>query len=237
MKKRCLLLLAALLAVGLFTGCCMRHEWMRADCTDPKTCIRCDKTEGGPLGHTWQEATCTRSQVCGSCGVEQGSALGHSWLEADCTQPKRCQVCSHTEGAALGHVMDTGVISGELITGICTVCGQSASQQIDWSTVPQRLVTGRWEGILLTDGTNTVDAPEETYLEMDADGTCVTLLAGDEYTGTWEFYIHDTTDPDNPCLRYDAKIDGDDFQIFLFDEDMTFLYLSREGVVVIYQKA
>lgn len=235
MKRLLAIFLAITLAAGMLAGCCMRHEWMRADCESPKTCLRCGKTEGEPLGHIWQEGDCTHARRCEVCGVEQGEAPGHSWLEADCVEPRRCQVCDAREGKPLGHRVDSGTISGETITGTCGICGLEADAVIDWAVFPQALMEGRWEGMLLTDGENTVDAPEGTYLEMYADGTCLTVLAGEEYGGNWRFDYHDTTD-ENPCLWYRAVLDGDDFRILIFDSDLTHLYLSRDGIIVIYQK-
>jgi hypothetical protein len=39
-----------------------RHQWIEADCTHPKTCSVCGKTEGEPLGHQFEDNICT---VCG----------------------------------------------------------------------------------------------------------------------------------------------------------------------------
>lgn len=38
------------------------HRWIEADCTTPKTCAVCGKTEGEPEGHRYVENVCT---VCG----------------------------------------------------------------------------------------------------------------------------------------------------------------------------
>ena len=37
------------------------HEWTDATCGTPKTCTKCDLTEGEALGHSWQEADCVTS--------------------------------------------------------------------------------------------------------------------------------------------------------------------------------
>ncbi len=39
------------------------HVWAEADCTHPRTCTVCGKTEGEPLGHTFVDNVCT---VCGA---------------------------------------------------------------------------------------------------------------------------------------------------------------------------
>lgn len=79
------------------------HHTSGATCIEPKTCSRCGKTWGEPLGHTWQAATCTEPRTCTVCGVTDGSANGHSWQAATCTEPKTCTVCGMTDGEAAGH--------------------------------------------------------------------------------------------------------------------------------------
>ncbi|MBE6908098.1 MAG: hypothetical protein E7474_00615 [Ruminococcaceae bacterium] len=41
------------------------HKWQAADCTTPKTCTVCGKTEGEALGHDFVDNVCTR---CGEIG-------------------------------------------------------------------------------------------------------------------------------------------------------------------------
>lgn len=44
------------------------HEWLDADCTTPKTCKICGKTEGKALGHSYRNGVCT---VCGEKEPEE----------------------------------------------------------------------------------------------------------------------------------------------------------------------
>ncbi len=97
------MLVVGFLLMVLCSGCCLRHEWIEATCTYPRTCIKCEKTEGDVLEHTWKEATCTKPETCAVCGATQGSSLGHTWKEATCTEPETCEVCGATQGGALGH--------------------------------------------------------------------------------------------------------------------------------------
>ena len=60
------------------------HIWKKATCESPKTCTKCEATEGSALGHSWKEATCETPKTCTVCGKTEGSALGHSWKEATC---------------------------------------------------------------------------------------------------------------------------------------------------------
>lgn len=97
MRKIMILLLAAVCLVSM-TGCICFHDWVEADCVNPKTCLSCEKTEGEPLGHSWQEATCEAPKTCATCGETEGEALGHDWQEATTEAPKTCSRCALTEG-------------------------------------------------------------------------------------------------------------------------------------------
>ena len=122
MKKVIALLLALVMLAGLCA--CKRkckHEWQDATCTAPKTCTKCEATEGEALGHLMKDATCTEPKTCSVCGATEGEALGHSWKEATCTSPKYCTVCNIAEGTIPGHQwVDNGKGSKD-----CSVCGEN----------------------------------------------------------------------------------------------------------------
>ena len=103
MKKRIALIVAAVLLLGVLSGCCLSHEWVEADCVNPKTCAKCGVVEGEELGHDYQDANCESPKTCSRCGKEKGDALGHTWTDATCAAPKTCSVCGTTEGEALPH--------------------------------------------------------------------------------------------------------------------------------------
>lgn len=86
MKKVCLVMFS-LIMVLLFSGCCLSHEWVEADCTTPKTCSKCEKTEGESLGHQWKEATCTDPKTCTSCGMTEGETLEHAFGKEEIQNP------------------------------------------------------------------------------------------------------------------------------------------------------
>ena len=44
MKRALSLILTVMLCMSMLAGCCLSHEWVEADCIDPKTCSKCDKT-------------------------------------------------------------------------------------------------------------------------------------------------------------------------------------------------
>ena len=87
------------------------HHVNEATCTNPQTCIRCQKTWGEANGHDWQAATCTEPKTCKVCGVSEGSAIGHVWQAATCTEPKTCRVCGEKEGSTLAHTINDYICS------------------------------------------------------------------------------------------------------------------------------
>ncbi|MBR5712296.1 MAG: hypothetical protein IKX54_01750 [Lachnospiraceae bacterium] len=90
-----------IVCVGILSGCCLKHDWAEATCTEPKHCTKCGKTEGLSLGHTWNEATCTTPMTCSVCGEKSGEPLGHKWLARTIKAPKTCELCGATEGERL----------------------------------------------------------------------------------------------------------------------------------------
>ncbi len=60
------------------------HEWKAATCTAPKTCTKCNATEGSAAGHSWKDATCTAPKTCSVCGTTEGNKGSHTFT-ADCT--------------------------------------------------------------------------------------------------------------------------------------------------------
>lgn len=78
MKKASIYLVYLFSCLVLLTGCC-RHEWLEADCVNPKTCAKCGEIEGAALGHTPGEVCQTTDIVnaqmiteryCEICGAK-----------------------------------------------------------------------------------------------------------------------------------------------------------------------
>ena len=78
MKQQIVLLTVLLLCICLMTGCQCEHDWIDATCTTPKTCSKCNETEGTAPGHVWNDANCTEAKKCSACGLTEGNALGHT---------------------------------------------------------------------------------------------------------------------------------------------------------------
>ncbi len=126
MKKKKALIISAVVTC-LLTGCCMSHEWKEATCTEPKTCTKCDKTEGEALGHTWVEATCSEAKHCSVCGQTEGEPLAHTWVEATCAEAKHCSVCGETEGEPLEHTLTEANYQQ---AATCEVCGETVGEPL-----------------------------------------------------------------------------------------------------------
>lgn len=132
MKKRIICLTLVILLSLILAGCCLSHEWVDATCTAPKTCSKCEKTEGDALGHNWNEATCTTAKTCSVCSLTQGQEKGHIWVEATCTTPKTCITCDTTEGTERGHQTSDWELTSEPANGnpgiktqFCNVCKEA----------------------------------------------------------------------------------------------------------------
>ena len=52
-----------------------KHNWVSADCDTPKTCSKCQATEGDALGHDWIAATTEAPKTCDRCGATEGDKL------------------------------------------------------------------------------------------------------------------------------------------------------------------
>lgn len=112
-RKRTIAVIAAIsiviIAICVFALTYCPHEWTDANCTSPKTCQKCGKTEGEPLGdegHIWESATCTKPKTCSVCGKTEGTALGHKWEDQTYEKPKTCSRCGKTEGKSLKEETD-----------------------------------------------------------------------------------------------------------------------------------
>lgn len=81
--KKILSIAALSLCIFLLSGCQCEHEWVEADCDTPKTCSKCEITEGTSLSHRWRDADCVTAKTCAECGTTEGEPLGHdpgSWI-------------------------------------------------------------------------------------------------------------------------------------------------------------
>ena len=118
--RRLMIIALALVMLLALAGCACEHEWMEADCVNPRICAKCEEVEGTPLGHTWSAATCVDPKICENCAATEGEPKGHEWVEATCTEPNICSVCGETDGEPLGHAW---VDATELAPKTCSACG------------------------------------------------------------------------------------------------------------------
>ncbi len=105
MKKiLCLFLALALLLSLAACGKC-DHDWEKATCNAPKTCVKCGETDGKIAGHKWMDATCDVPKTCADCGKTDGTPLAHIWTDATYEAPKTCTLCGATEGESLSQTL------------------------------------------------------------------------------------------------------------------------------------
>ncbi len=117
-KMKVALLMSAIMLV--LSGCCLKHTWMEATCTEPMICSECGKEKGEENGHTWEDATCTEPRTCTVCQETKGDALGHDLIEATCTEKAKCTRCGAEIGDALGHDFAEATCTEN---ATCTRCG------------------------------------------------------------------------------------------------------------------
>lgn len=146
MKKFAMLLLILACIIGC-TGCFCGHQWIEADCLNPRTCPLCGKTEGQAIGHLMTEATCQAPQTCRLCGLTQGDPVGHGWMEATCDAPQTCQWCALTEGDPLGHSWEDATTEAPRT---CIRCAATEGERIvtdqRFTTATNQVLFGLWTG-------------------------------------------------------------------------------------------
>lgn len=177
MKKSAIVLLI-LAFMLMLSGCICFHEWYAADCVTPKTCAKCGKTDGEPLGHTWVDATCTQAQYCEVCKVEEGEPLPHTWVDATCSQAQYCEVCALEEGEPLPHTWLDATTETPMTCEVCALTeGERIITDARFTTAANEKIFGKW-GLTLdltgealgAPGINTV-VPFDLYYTFNNDGT------------------------------------------------------------------
>ena len=51
MRKAILTICGAVLLAASLAGCCMKHEWAEATCTEPKKCVKCGEIRRNKAAH------------------------------------------------------------------------------------------------------------------------------------------------------------------------------------------
>jgi hypothetical protein len=218
MKKRIALVLVLAMLVSVLSGCCLQHEWVEANCVDPMTCAKCEKTEG--------------------------EALGHTMAEADCVTPATCSICGETEGEALGHEI-TWVASTENfeeMTGTCDVCGEAQVEAVDWEAVAPSFILGHWDGAMVQVDGQFYDLDEGITFDIREDGTATLDMVDEQFALTWSVdealrYSEDFT---VEVLSYNMVDDeGGEYTLaitYSFGREMDSCYFYIGDKVLVFQK-
>lgn len=85
------------------SACAKGHNFVNANCENPKTCKDCGETEGDALGHDYSPATCENPARCTRCLKSDGEALSHDWEPATSSRPETCSRCGETRGNVKGY--------------------------------------------------------------------------------------------------------------------------------------
>lgn len=168
------LLVACLLTIILvlyfiFKPC--GHDWLEANCDNPKTCSLCEITEGEPLGHKWVEANCETPKTCSLCNTTEGEPLGHKWVEATCDVAATCEVCNETNGEPLGHQWKDATC---LESKTCSVCSITEGEPLGHN----------WQGPTMTKPKTCSNCGETTGISLideTTDHSAVCAKAGCSY--------------------------------------------------------
>lgn len=110
------------------------HQWTEADCSNPKTCSKCLKTDGTLTAHNWLDATCANAKTCSTCGETSGISLSHNWTSATCTAPRTCAQCGETSGESNGHNWKEATFE---MPKTCSKCQVTEGSPRDASTLYQ----------------------------------------------------------------------------------------------------
>ena len=240
MKKMlfCLVIAVAL----LLSGCCISHRWTEADCVTPKTCAKCEETEGDALGHSWAEATCVAPKTCTVCAVTEGEALGHSWEDATCYVPKTCSVCAETEGEILEHNLEwrPSTTDIEKMVGSCTFCFQEFKEEMDWFKAAPGLIVGNWKAVAMEKEDQAYSMKEGMNLEVRKDGTATLDMFGEIYEMKSEFIQVDTYEGETEVrLLYRMTLDDESSVIMaiLYDFDPEYaVYLIFDEYIIVFDR-
>lgn len=141
--------------------------------------------------------------------VEEGPRPDHDWVLANCVAPETCVICGITQGELGCHGFDRGKcpVCGEAMPseyachsidwhttpgdyaymeGTCTSCGQTFSDETDWSCLTEHIGQWQLDNYSVNDE---ISYPEQSItLLINADGTLVITAADEEYHFTWTYH-------------------------------------------------
>ena len=148
------------------------HDWKDATCAAPKTCSRCDATEGSALGHNfatvWSSNATKHWHACSRCDVKADEATHTPDHQGHATEEYaiKCTEC--------GYEMEAQLAPSTPVTNIAaTVTAPALGQKPDYAPVivanpadSVDLEEVYWYKIAAADFTGT---DEDTWDEMEAD--------------------------------------------------------------------
>ena len=125
---------------GQKTGKLLEHEFTVANCTTPKTCLKCGLEEGDKLGHNWQRNTCDQPEVCITCNTTRGTGIAHMFQDGKCIT---CNAADPNYIAPHDHIYDNSC------DDTCNICNDRRAAGHTWG--PWQTIT---EPTTLSSGTS-----------------------------------------------------------------------------------
>ncbi len=183
-----LALMAALILPSLF---CYEHLWDDATCTAPKTCVRCDETEGKALGHVWSVGS-ENPRVCERCGAKEPLDLpknGQVFVGAGLNRESELKIKSKTSKSCYVKLKNA---AGTDVFAFFVRAGSTVTISVPKGNYYVYFAYGdEWYG------TEDVFGPDTTYAKDDE------LLDFSEYT--WEYTLEPVKNGNFSATPIDAE--------------------------------
>ena len=227
MKKQIILFLLVALVICMLTACGCKHTWQEATCFAPKTCTKCNETEGEAEAHVWADATCLAPKTCTKCGSTMGEANAHNWTEATCLAPKTCADCGTTEGAPMEHVWSEATCT---VPKTCANCGategEAAAHDVVFVDLDENVYTGECKNC------------GETFTEtLEDPAAFATALLEGQWSAVTKFKVVNNSFEEEELEDYEMSIAIDDKgTIYLLPDNtematLSYLDTNEEGIM------
>ncbi len=117
--------IAITICIFSLTSCECEHEWKKATCISPKTCMKCGKTIGDSSTiHDYTRVECEEYLRCSTCGATSTYKAKHSYT-GECEKIGSCYYCGKASPNPIEHHWKGNIHTGALS---CENCDRSISE-------------------------------------------------------------------------------------------------------------